>query len=124
MKRKFKRDIDSLEKVFTFLHEFMTLHNVSQEVAIRMDLVVEELFTNMIKYNPGAREDINIRLQLFSNSLSIFLTDPNSQLFDITKVAEAKLDLPLQDRKPGGLGIHLVKTLTDSVRYEHENGTS
>jgi anti-sigma regulatory factor (Ser/Thr protein kinase) len=87
-------------------------------------LVVEELFTNMVKYNPGVRDEISIRLQKSSNVLSICLIDPNSKPFDVTKKEDPQLDLPLKERKPGGLGIFMVKKLTDSLDYEHHNGTT
>ena len=124
MEREFKRDIESLEQVFEFLHRFMHEHQVGSKTTHDMDLVVEELFTNMVKYNAGAREDIVIRIQKSSNVLSIVLTDPNSERFDITKVVGAPLDLPLRQREPGGLGIHLVQRLTDSFQYEHAEGAS
>ncbi len=124
MQQEFTRDIVSLEKVFDFLHQFMAQHKVNAETVNSMDLVVEELFTNMVKYNREARENISIRLQRSSNVLSITLVDPNSMPFDVTKAPEVNLNIPLEDRKPGRLGIHLVKRLTDSVSYQHHNGIS
>jgi len=102
----------------------MSLHQVDAETTQTMDLVVEELFTNMVKYNPGVRDEISIRLQKSSNVLSICLIDPNSKPFDVTKKEDPQLDLPLKERKPGGLGIFMVKKLTDSLDYEHHNGTT
>jgi serine/threonine-protein kinase RsbW len=124
MEREFKRTMASLESVFEFLHAFMSLHQVDAETTQTMDLVVEELFTNMVKYNPGVRDEISIRLQKSSNVLSICLIDPNSKPFDVTKKEDPQLDLPLKERKPGGLGIFMVKKLTDSLDYEHHNGTT
>jgi serine/threonine-protein kinase RsbW len=124
MEREFKRTMASLESVFEFLHAFMSLHQVDAETTQTIDLVVEELFTNMVKYNPGVRDEISIRLQKSSNVLSICLIDPNSKPFDVTKKEDPQLDLPLKERKPGGLGIFMVKKLTDSLDYEHHNGTT
>lgn len=124
MQQEFKRNMESLEKVFDFLHAFMLQHKVDEAIAQTMDLVVEELFTNMVKYNPEAREDITITLRKSSNTLSICLVDPNSPPFDLTQKEDPKLDIPLRDRKPGGLGIYMVKKLTDSLDYQHHNGKS
>lgn len=124
MQREFKRHMESLEHVFDFLHTFMLQHKVDEETTQTMELVVEELFTNMVKYNPEAREDISITLDKSSNVLSICMVDPNSKPFDLTQKEDPKLDLPLKDRKPGGLGIYMVKKLTDSLDYQHHNGKS
>jgi anti-sigma regulatory factor (Ser/Thr protein kinase) len=124
MQKDFKRDMRSLEKVFDFLHTFMQQHEVNDETIHTMDLVVEELFTNMVKYNPTAPEDVSISLGKSGNILSVCLIDPNAQPFDLTKKEDPKLDIPLSERTPGGLGIYLTKKLTDSLHYEYQHGKS
>jgi anti-sigma regulatory factor (Ser/Thr protein kinase) len=34
-------------------------------------------------------------------------------------VSDADVGLPLEQRQPGGLGIHLVRRMVDSVEYEY-----
>ena len=102
----------------------MTLHKVSKETVGVIDIVVEELFTNVVKYSDGTAEDIAVTLSLSGNELSISLEDPTSTQFDLTKAPEPNLELSLEDRTPGGLGIFLVKQLTDSVRHEFRDGKS
>jgi anti-sigma regulatory factor (Ser/Thr protein kinase) len=42
--------------------------------------------------------------------------------FNPLNVAKPDLNAPLEDRSPGGLGIHFLKTLADNVYYEYKDG--
>jgi serine/threonine-protein kinase RsbW len=47
------------------------------------------------------------------------LIDHGTEPFDITQVPDADIGLPLEQREPGGLGIHLVRRMVDSIEYEY-----
>jgi anti-sigma regulatory factor (Ser/Thr protein kinase) len=113
-----------LESVFEFLHHFMALHHAKEEIIHETDLVAEELFTNIVKHNRSSKEDIAIALESNGNALLMTVEDPQSVPFNITSAPQPDLDRPLQDREAGGLGIVLIKQLTDDVQYEYRNGRS
>ena len=50
MEKKFKRDLNSLDGIFKFINEFSAKTGVDESVVFTINLVVEELFTNMVKY--------------------------------------------------------------------------
>lgn len=87
-------------------------------------LVVEELFTNLIKYGQGGTRDIRLDLAREGDRLVVSVTDFDVPPFDIRTVPDVRLDLDLKDRKPGGLGIHLVKRMVDQIDYEYADGRS
>jgi len=87
-------------------------------------LAVEELFTNLVKYSRGGKSDIRIDLARDGGRLIVSLTDFDVEPFDIRTVPDAKTDLSLAERKPGGLGIHLVKRLVDHIDYEYADRNS
>jgi anti-sigma regulatory factor (Ser/Thr protein kinase) len=41
--------------------------------------------------------------------------------FDVTEAPEANVDLPIEQRRPGGLGLHLVRRMLDRVEYEYSD---
>ena len=122
--RKFKRELNSLEGVFGFISDVINENKINEGIAFSINLAVEELFTNMVKYNPGKAGDIVIRLGREDNQLRVDLIDIESKPFDITKTPEVDTGKPLDDRNPGGLGIHLVKKMMDNILYDYSNGTS
>jgi serine/threonine-protein kinase RsbW len=44
--------------------------------------------------------------------------------FDIRAVPDVDVNRDLSDRKPGGLGIHLLKRMVDDIGYEYVDGKS
>jgi serine/threonine-protein kinase RsbW len=83
--------------------------------------VVEEIFTNMVKYNRGSAHRIRIAVSRADDSVVVRLTDFDVDPFDPASAPEVDVDLPLEARRPGGLGLHLVKSLADKLTYEYED---
>ena len=103
---------------------FFRSAGIGDEHRIPMQFVVEELFTNLVKYSRGGRREILLELKRDGSRLAISLTDFDVERFDIRDVPEVNVELELKDRKPGGLGIHLVKRLVDDIGYEYIDGRS
>jgi anti-sigma regulatory factor (Ser/Thr protein kinase) len=118
LERRFPRRLDSLAEIYEFVRGFFAVNGFDEESMKSVNLAVEELFTNMFKYSVGESE-IAIALERNDREVAIRMTDFDVEPYDITQVPEIKVDKPLDDRKPGGLGIHLIKKLMDRVEYEY-----
>lgn len=124
MEKLFKRTFESLEEVFDFLDAFVKANGIGRDAAYTINLAVEELFTNMVKYNPDNANDISISIQRTNNDLSVTLLDSDAEPFDITQTAEVDITQTLAERRAGGLGIHLIKKMVDHLEYEYNNRQS
>jgi anti-sigma regulatory factor (Ser/Thr protein kinase) len=124
MEKKFKRNIKSLNQIFNFIAEFITSNNIDETISFTINLVVEELFTNMVKYNLENSNDILITLDKDQDNLIISLIDFDVEPFDVTKTEGVNISKSLKERKIGGLGLHLVKQMVDKINYEYKNGNS
>ena len=62
MRRSFPRQMASLQGIVAYLREFLAAEGLDEGVAYDVDLVLEELFTNLVKYGRGARGDVEITL--------------------------------------------------------------
>ena len=51
--------------------------------------------------------------------VEVTLTDYDVEPFDVTKAPDVDIDLPVEQRKPGGLGLHLIRRLVDSIEYRY-----
>lgn len=90
----------------------------------RLTLVLEELLTNVISYgydDDGNDHQIHVHLKIEDDVLtSVF--DDDGRPFDPHEAQKPNMDGPLEDRSVGGLGIHLILTIMDSVAYERIDG--
>jgi anti-sigma regulatory factor (Ser/Thr protein kinase) len=118
--RNFAREIGSLDAIFAFLSEFTGDLPVDEATSFRINLVVEELFTNQVRHNEGGIETITLNLDREDNRLRIELIDDDVEPFDPDTVTEVDVNAGIDERKPGGLGIHFVRSMVDSLDYDYE----
>ena len=124
MRKKFKKNINSLDHIFDFITKFVTNHKLSEATTFAINMAVEEIFINMVKYNAGSLNDILLSLSRDANKLIVSLTDYDVEPFDIKEVKKYNRTQTLKDRQPGGMGIYLVKKLVDKIDYEYKERNS
>jgi anti-sigma regulatory factor (Ser/Thr protein kinase) len=123
MQRSFKRNLGALEPLFEFIGEFAGRERLREDAVFALNLAVEELFTNMVKYGGGA-DEVSIDLTVCDGDLVVVMDHPGADEFDPTETADVDPEQPLADREPGGIGLHLVRRMMDSVTYEHRDGAA
>ena len=89
----------------------------------RMTLVLEELLTNVVAYgyDDDAEHEINIRLKLADGVLTAIFDD-DGRPFDPNNAKIPDLSDDIEERAIGGLGIHLILTIVDSLDYQRIKG--
>ena len=119
--QSFRRSFDSLEEIFAFTSGFFAAHGIDRGLLPTVDLALEELFTNMVKYSPAGNALIRIEMATTPGGVEVTLTDYDVERFDVTKAPDANINLPIEERRPGGLGLHLIRRLVDSLHYEYSS---
>jgi phosphoserine phosphatase RsbU/P len=115
----FPRSFDALEAIFALTRGFCARHGVDLEVLPTVDLTVEELFTNMVKYSPEGRVTVRMDMATIPGGVEVTLTDYDVEPFDVTQSPDVDTGAPIERRRPGGLGLHLIRRLVDSIDYEY-----
>jgi anti-sigma regulatory factor (Ser/Thr protein kinase) len=84
-----------------------------------IQLLLDEVVINVIKhgYKDEKGRPIDVTLSLEGKTLTIRVED-EARPFDPTAAPPPNLDLPIEERPIGGLGVHIVKSLTDSMDYQ------
>jgi phosphoserine phosphatase len=119
--RAFARSFDSLEEIFDFTKYAFNRLQTDRKLLAIVDLAVEELFTNAVKYSTMSEASPEIALRAIPGGVEVTLIDHDVDQFDITQVPEVDVDAPIEEREPGGLGLHLVRRMVDSVEYHYDN---
>lgn len=115
------RTLGSLEGLFSFLEESLEENRIDARTSYCLQLSAEELFTNMVRHNVGKGENISIGLDITPQRILLELIDHEVEPFDPESVEAVDVTRPVEQRRPGGLGMHLVRSLVDSVSYDYED---
>jgi len=121
--RMFARSFDSLPAMVAFTAEVFDREGIDPALLPVIDFAIEELFTNMVKYGIGSTADVRVEIGRIDHGVEVTLTDYDVDRFDVTAAPDADVSLPIEQRKPGGLGLHLIRRLLDSIEYEYREAT-
>ena len=118
---RIKTELSELERIFAMVNELGSQNSWPDDFIFRINLVVEEVAMNCITYcREDGVADFEIRITPESDALAIDIIDGGRPFNPLTDAPEADTDSDIEDRPIGGLGIHLVRTMTDEMRYRRE----
>lgn len=90
--------------------------------AYMIHLVVEEIVVNIVDYAyPEGNGYLEVRINNDNKELTIEFRDHGIP-FNPLEQSMPDLDIPLEERSIGGLGIFLTKEMMDNVEYRYEQG--
>lgn len=122
--KQFGRKMASLEKITAYILDFARKSNLDEKTIFAVNLVVEELFTNAVKYIKENDNPVTISLLRDNDKLIISVIDTDVDSFDIGMTEEYDFKKKLEERKIGGLGIPLIHKIMDEIDYKYENRES
>ena len=117
----FPRRIEAVGDIARFTREVFASHGIDPALLPPVDLALEELFTNMVKYG-GGDTPVKISMDKIPGGVEVTLLDTGVARFDPRSAPAPDLGAPLERRTPGGLGLHLVGRIVDSLDYAYDAG--
>jgi serine/threonine-protein kinase RsbW len=118
-----KNKVEELERVNVFVEEIGQEMNLDMELQMNLNLVLEEMVTNVIfyAYPEGTEATIELLAESDGKELTFVLSD-QGQEFDPTLNVETDMNENPADRDLGGMGIFIVKNIMNRVTYQRLEG--
>jgi serine/threonine-protein kinase RsbW len=109
----------AVRQVADALDAFCAAERLPREAAWQLQVALDEIVANLVNHTAAARTrpGFDVWFRRDGDSVEITVAD-NGPAFDPLARADPDVTLTLDARQPGGLGIMLVKSLMDEVRYE------
>jgi serine/threonine-protein kinase RsbW len=123
--RSFEARSTQLALAIGFIEEVCEREGVTPGDALRLTLIVEELFTNILMHGHRGDHDstVHIELQVDATQLALRVADQAPPFDPLQYLAQLPgLDRPVEERKPGGLGLALVAQMSERLDYAHADG--
>lgn len=119
-----KNNISELHRLAGFTEETCKKAGLGSSLAQNLNLALEEAVSNVILYafpKDGKSHTITVTCEKNGDRISYTIRDHGKE-FDSTSSPEADIMLNAEERAIGGLGIHLIRKIMDTVEYSRKNG--
>ena len=116
-------DVQTIQLLNEFVDNVCEAAGFDMSECMRMNLAIEEAVVNVMNYAypKGVKGMVNIDATISDKGLKFVISD-NGTPFDPTAKEEVDTTLSAEERGIGGLGIHLIRQIMDSINYEHIDG--
>lgn len=123
IRRRFPRHLKSLKSMRDFVVEHSSARGLDGRRAGDLALALEELAVNAINYDDGAGDDLSVEIS--SDDKGVYLTfSEKGKEFNPLSQPPPELSDDIRKRPIGGLGIFMVRRLTDGIEYKRTNGNN
>ena len=115
-------DLSEIARIAARLQTFGRVHGLPERLVDQFVLALDELVANIIQHGlpTGRHETIRISIILEAVRLGMEISDPGRAFDPLHEAPAPDLDLPLEQRRVGGLGVHFVRAMMDDVTYRRE----
>jgi serine/threonine-protein kinase RsbW len=123
-KQKVGCNIENLKGVRDFIRDALKKHGVSDLQISELVLALDEMCSNLMihSHRCNAEELFEINIILKKGSPIIFEIIDDGSTFDINQFSEPDLGNLVHEKRKGGLGIRLVKSIMDKIEYQSRDG--
>ena len=114
-----KNEMSEVGRLRAFFFSVCREHGIDDETAKTLNLALEEWVANVINYAypKGMRGHVEVTVDVSDDVLTFVIKD-HGAAFDPTQHEEVDIDAEIDERAIGGLGIHLIRTIMDTVEYQ------
>ena len=116
-------DVQEVPQLNVFVDEVCEQADFDMSTTLKLNLAIEEAVVNVMNYAypAGEKGDVDIEAMINDEYLVFVISDSGTP-FDPTAKAEVDTTLSVEERGIGGLGIHLIRQIMDTINYERVDG--
>ena len=116
--------LENLDEVNNFVNNSIAEVDCSRKSVMQLGVIVEEIFVNIASYAyPKEVGLVTIKSEVQENPATITLTFIDSGVeYNPLVEKDPDLELSVEERQIGGLGIFLVKSMVEKISYSYEGG--
>ena len=116
-------DVQEVPRLNEFVDSVCEVAELDMSTTLKLNLAIEEAVVNVMNYAypAGTQGQVVIDAKVSDMSLEFVISDSGTP-FDPTAKKEVDTTLSAEERGIGGLGIHLVRQIMDSISYDRING--
>ena len=116
-------DVKVVPQLTDFVSAACEAVGFDEMTTMQMNVAIEEAVVNVMNYAypQGERGDVTVKVASNGMRLKFTIID-SGKAFDPTSQEDVDTTLPAEERPIGGLGIHLVRKIMDSISYKRLNG--
>ena len=113
---------ENYQQFLSWLTSICNKWSINQEIAEKLHLVSEELYTNIFSYAYETHEGyLEAVLERDETGVTFILKDRGIPYNPLER-PDPDVTLPPESRDMGGLGIFIVKNSVDEISYEYKDG--
>ena len=118
-----KSDPSEIGRLVDLLEAFGPQSGLTDDATFKLTLALDEIVANVVRhgFDDDREHRIEVKVTVDDRTVTASVEDDGLE-FDPREAPVPDLDLPIEMRKPGGLGMHLVKATMDSVEYRRQDG--
>ena len=116
--------VENITRVTAFVDEELEALGCPMKAQRQIDIAIDELFVNIAHYayNPEVGP-ATVRVEVVEDPLSVVVSFIDKGVpYDPLSREDPDVELSLEERRIGGLGIYMVKKSMDEISYEYKDG--
>ena len=120
-----RNDLSELERMAQAVSAWCEGNSVPADTEFQVNLALDEIVSNIKRYGwkDKGEHQIQVRVYRLESELTVEVED-DAVPFNPLEVPAPDIARPLEDRSIGGLGIHLVRQIMDSLAYRRHDGNN
>lgn len=118
MRTELSPRLSAISSLAEMIEEFGKSHNIPDTPIYFVNLEIDELMTNYVAYafRKVQQPRMNVILRTFADKLVLVVEDSGPP-FNPLEAGEPDLTSGIDERRVGGMGLHLVRKYPDRIDY-------